>query len=264
MIKPKFLLAVTVAFLLLLVACGGEEATAPAGTAEPEAQPTAARVDPATAATITGTVKFAGSKPRRNRLRMDADAQCAKLHSAPVYSEQVVVNDNGTLRDVFVYVKDGLGGARYPAPSEPVVLDQQGCVYTPHVVGAVANQEIHILNSDPTTHNIHPVPKNNREWNTSMPPGADKLVRKFPRQELMVPIKCNIHPWMRSYVGVLDHPFFAVSGADGSFEITGLPPGEYTLAAWQEKYGTAEQQVTVGAKETKSVEFQFSPSGAGD
>ena len=263
MTKRKLLIAAIPALLLLLVACGGEEATAPTETAEPEAQPTVAQVDPATAATITGTVKFAGSKPRQRRIRMDADAQCANLHQGAVYSEQVVVNDNGTLRNVFVYVKEGLSG-RYPAPSEPVVLDQQGCVYTPHVVGAVVNQEIHILNSDPTTHNIHPVPKNNREWNTSMPPGANKLVRKFPRQELMIPIKCNIHPWMRSYVGVLEHPFFAVSGADGGFEITGLPPGEYTIAAWQEKYGTVEQKVTVGAKESKSVEFEFSPSSAGD
>ncbi|MBI2956203.1 MAG: carboxypeptidase regulatory-like domain-containing protein, partial [Acidobacteria bacterium] len=121
-----------------------------------------------------------------------------------------------------------------------------------------------VLNSDQTTHNIHPVPSVNREWNRSQPPGADKLVEKFAREEVAIPVKCNIHPWMRSYLAVVKHPFFAVTAADGSFEIKGLPPGNYTLAAWHEKYGELTQQVTVAAKETKTVEFTFSPSGAGD
>jgi hypothetical protein len=165
---------------------------------------------------------------------------------------------------VFVYVKDGPGNRAFPPKKEQVELDQQGCVYHPHVVGVMTNQELVILNGDQTTHNIHPVPTVNREWNRSMPPGGDKLVESFPREEIMIPVKCNIHPWMRSYIGVLKHPFFAVTGEDGSFNISGLPPGDYTLAAWHEKYGTLEQKVTVGPKETKEVAFTYSASGAGD
>ncbi len=256
----KFLFGFTILLLAVLAGCGREEAPAPQQQA---ATPAAAPVDPATAATITGTVKFQGSAPQRNRLRMDADAACAAIHRGhPVLAEEVVVNDNGTLRWVFIYVKGGPGNRAFPAPKQPVVLDQKGCVYSPHVVGVVASQEVHILNSDTTTHNIHPVPANNREWNRSMPPGADKLVESFPREEIMIPVKCNIHPWMRSYIGVLKHPFFAVSGEDGSFSISGLPAGDYTIAAWHEKYGTQESKVTVAAKESKAIEFTFSASGA--
>jgi plastocyanin len=257
------LFASTVLFLLVLAGCATEEAPPEQAAAPPAAAPAPA-VDPATAATITGTVKFDGAAPRRNRLRMDADAACTKMHSEPVLSQETVVNDNGTLRWAFVYVKAGPGNRAFPAPKEPVVIDQQGCVYGPHVVGAQINQEIHILNSDETTHNIHPVPTVNREWNKSMPPGAENLVESFAREEIMIPVKCNIHPWMRSYIGVLQHPFFAVTGEDGSFSISGLPPGDYTLAAWHEKLGTVEQQVSVGASESKEAEFTFSAGGAGD
>jgi hypothetical protein len=260
-ISRNVLVGLTVVLLLVLVGCAREE-TAPAEEAAPTAE-VATPVDPATAASVTGKVVFQGTAPRRNRLRMDADAACAKLHAGPVLSQEVVVNDNGTLRSVFVYVKEGPGNRPFPTPSQPVVLDQQGCMYQPHVVGVMTNQEIHILNSDDTTHNIHPVPNNNREWNRSMAPGTDKLVESFPREELLIPVKCNIHPWMRSYVGVLKHPFFAVTGEDGSFSISGLPPGDYTLAAWHEKYATVEQQVTLGPQESKEVEFAFS-AGGGD
>ena len=260
----KLTVSLLVLLLLVLVGCAREE-TKPAETPAPTTAQTAPPVDPATAATITGKVTFQGTAPKANRLRMDADAACTKMHASPVLSQEVVVNDNGTLRWVFVYVKEGPGNRPFPTKKEPVVLDQKGCLYEPHVVGAMVNQEVQILNSDQTTHNIHPVPANNREWNRSMPPGSDKLVDSFAREEVMIPVKCNIHPWMRSYIGVLKHPFFAVTGADGSFTISGLPPGDYTLAAWQEKYGTVEQKVTVGAKESKEVEFTFSPSsGAGD
>jgi len=145
-----------------------------------------------------------------------------------------------------------------------VHLDQKGCVYTPHVVGVMANQEVHIANSDQTTHNIHPVPKINREWNESQPPGAGALVKTFAREEMAIPVKCNIHPWMRSYIHVFSHPFFAVTGADGSFQIKGLPPGDYTLVVWHEKYGEVEQKVTVAAKESKTVDFTVGPKAGGD
>ena len=265
MTKRKLLGTTSILLVLFLAGCGGAEKPAEEAAKTETAAPAGPAVDPATAATITGKVIYKNGKPKANRIRMDADAACAALHGTPVYSEEVVVNDNGTLRSVFVYVKAGLGNYSFPTPTQPVVLDQKGCLYTPHVVGAQVNQDVKILNSDATTHNIHPVPAVNREWNTSMPPGAEPLVKNFPREELLIPVKCNVHPWMKSYLGVLKHPFFAVTGPDGTFTIKGLPPGSYTIAAWQEKFGTVEQQVTVGAKETKSVDFTISPpAGAGD
>lgn len=259
----KFLLVVTISLLFILGACKkeAEEARTEEGTA-PEAAPAAA-IDPATAATVTGKVVFQGTAPKGKPIRMDAEPSCVKQHAAPVRSQEVVVNDNGTLRYVFVYVKQGLGDRTFPAPKEPAILDQKGCLYIPHVAGLQVGQELHVLNSDPTTHNIHPVPKSNREWNESMPPGVGKLVKTFPREELAIPVKCNVHPWMKSYVSVLKHPFFAVTGSAGTFEIKGLPPGEYVIEAWHEKYGMVEQKVSLAAKESKTVEFVFK-SSAGD
>lgn len=262
--KKILLCATLIATLFLLAGCSREAEQPTAGTPAPAAQPAAPAVDPATAATITGKVLFKDGQPQRTRLRMDADAACARLHSSAVYTQDLVLNDNGTLRYAFVYVKDGPGARAFPAPKEPVVLDQKGCMYEPHVIGVVVGQEIQIANSDPTTHNIHPVPTTNREWNQSQPPGADKLVQSFAREEMAIPVKCNIHPWMRSYVHVMKHPYFAVTGTDGSFEIKGLPPGDYTIAVWQEKFGTQEQKVTVAAKESKAIEFSFPAAAGGD
>ncbi len=261
-ITRKFLLALFVLAALLSVSCAREE-TKPAATA-PTTAPAAPAVDMASAATITGKVLYKDGKPTLARLRMDADAACSRLHSEPVYSRELVVNDNGTLRWVFVYVKEGPGNQSFPAPKQAVVLDQKGCMYEPHVIGLVVGQELNVTNSDQTTHNIHPVPTTNREWNKSQPPGSDKLVESFAREEETIPVKCNIHPWMRSYIHVLKHPFFATTGADGSFEIKGLPPGDYTIVAWQEKLGKLEQKVTVGPKESKAVEFTFTPKAGGD
>jgi plastocyanin len=244
--------------ILFLVACGGggEQKPTETGEAPPAEAPAGpvTTVDPATAATVTGKVSFEGEQPKPRQIRMDAEASCAGLHKEPVYGEELVVN-NGALQYVFVYVKDGLGDKTFAKPTEPVVLDQKGCLYTPHMIGLQAGQTLKILNSDPTTHNIHPVPANNREWNTSMSPGGAALERTFPREEVMIPVKCNVHPWMKSYIGVLKHPFFAVTGKDGTFEIKGLPPGEYTVEAWHEKLGATTQKVTLAAKDSKAVDF---------
>jgi plastocyanin len=244
---------------LSLVACGGGGEQKPADSAESKpAESTPAgpvtTVDPTTAATITGKVSFDGEKPKPRQIRMDAEAACAALHKEPVYGEEVVVND-GALQYVFVYVKEGLGGKTFAPRTEQVVLDQKGCVYTPHMIGVQVGQTVKILNSDPTTHNIHPVPANNREWNTSMSPGGAPLERTFAREEVMVPVKCNVHPWMKSYIGVLKHPFFAVTAKDGTFEIKGLPPGDYTIEAWHERLGATTQKVTLAAKDSKALDF---------
>ena len=246
-------------FLALAVAgCGGGQPAAeqPAGDAAPAA-PAAAPIDPATVATITGKVAFTGQAPPRVRIRMDAVPACTQASPDPAYVQEVVVNDNNTLQNVFVYVKEGLGDRSFPAPAPEVGLDQRGCMYNPHVLGLVVGQKLRIKNSDPTNHNIHPLPKENREWNQSMPPGSADLVQEFARPEIMIPVKCNVHPWMITYIGVQRHPFFAVTGADGSFEIKGLPPGNYVIEAWHEKFGTLQQNVTVGASETKQVDFSI-------
>lgn len=249
---PTFFAA---ALLLAAAGCGGSEQ--PAEKAEaPKAAP-AVTVDPATAATITGSVKLDGTAPRARRINMAAEQSCAATHgSKPPMTEEVVTGEGNTLANVVVYVKSGLSGAA-PAASGTVEIDQIGCVYVPHVVAVQTNQNISIKNSDKTTHNIHPTPAVNREWNESQPQGAPPLNKTFAREEIAIPVKCNVHPWMKSYIAVIGHPYFAVSDTSGAFTIKNLPPGSYTLEAWHEKYGTQTMQVTVAAKESKTADFTF-------
>ena len=206
---------------------------------------------------ISGKVSFQGKAPKFPPIQMDADAVCASLHKSKVFPEAVVANDNGTLRNVFVYVKTGLEGKSFAVPDQPVVLDQKGCMYAPHVLGIQAGQNLKVVTSDKTTHNIHPLPNVNPGWNVSQPPGADAIIKSFSRPEVSIPVKCNQHPWMRAYIHVLRHPFYAVSGEDGSFEIKGLPPGKYEIEAVHEQYGATTQQVTVPAKGSAPVEFAY-------
>jgi plastocyanin len=234
---------------VLAAACGETQETA--GPPPPVENP----VDPATAGSIAGRVTFAGAAPQLPALRMDSDPSCAQQGGAP--NESVVVGADGALQNVFVYVKDGLGSLRFPVPSTAVVLDQKGCRYVPHVLGAQVGQAVEVLNSDPTLHNVHAVPTTNREFNTGQPIPGMKHTHRFTAREVMVPFKCDVHPWMHAYIGVLDHPFFAVTSADGSFDLQGLPPGTYTVEAWHERLGTQAHMVTIGSKESGSVTFSF-------
>ncbi len=256
--KTRIWVALFIATGAVWTSCARREEPARTEEAAPAAAPAASPVvDPATAATVTGKVLFAGTRPVMRPISMDAVPACARQHAAAPRSEEVIVNENGTLRNVFVRVKAGLPTAQWPVPSEPVVLDQHTCIYKPRVIGVMTNQTIKILNSDPTNHNIHPLPKINREWNESQPPGGEPKLKTFAREEIMIPVKCNVHPWMRAYIGVVSHPFFSVTGTDGTFTIKGLPPGEYTLEAWHERYGTQELKVTVAPKETKTADFTY-------
>jgi hypothetical protein len=248
--------------LALTAACSGskndtsnvsEEKSAPA---EKTWQPTGDE------GSITGKVSFQGPAPKFSPISMDADSVCASKHKGAVYPEAVVVNDNGTLRNVFVYVKTGLEGKAFAVPDQPVTLDQNGCQYIPHVLGIQARQNLKVVTSDNTTHNIHPMPNVNREWNVSQPPGADPIVKNFSRPEVSIPVKCNQHPWMKAWIHVVNHPFYAVSGKDGAFEIKGLPPGKYDIEAVQEQYGAMTQTVTVPAKGSAPVEFTYKPQQA--
>lgn len=253
--KTFSLLMVSLLLLALFASGCGKKEEAPA--TQETAQKPATPIDPATAATLTGKISFTGTKPTPKVIHMEAEPACMSANSGPVYTQTLEVNSNGTLKDVFVAVTDGLGNRSFETPNTPLVLDQKGCIYHPHVIGLMAGQELQILNNDNTTHNIHPMPKENPEWNTSMPPKAQPLEKKFNRPEMMIPVKCNVHPWMKAYLGVMKHPYFAVTGDDGSFKIGNLPPGDYTLTVWQEKLGTQTLKVTVGPKETKTADFTF-------
>jgi plastocyanin len=207
-------------------------------------------------ATISGTVKYQGAALPPAKIQMVGDPNCTKGGTSTARSEEVVTDSGGDLANVVVYVSDGLGDRTFDPPTQPAVLEQKGCLYEPHVVAMRAGQTLKVTNADSTTHNIHPTPVNNREWNKSQAPGVS-IEETFARQEVSVPVKCNVHPWMKSYVAVLKNPYFAVSEKNGSFEIKDLPPGTYTLQAWHEKLGTRTQQITVGANETKKLEFDF-------
>lgn len=202
------------------------------------------------AATLSGSVQFEGTAPESKVVDMGADPTCKSAHSGPVYMEDVLVNENGTLKNVFVYVKEGLEGQTFEKPKEKVVLDQLGCRYTPRVFGLQVGQKLEILNTDPTLHNVHGMPKNSKEFNLGMPIKGMKLKRTFDTPEVMVKFKCDVHPWMRAYAGVLPHPFYAVTGDDGSFEIKDLPDGDYVVEVWHEKYGTKSQEISISGAAT--------------
>ena len=208
------------------------------------------------ASSLKGEVKFDGPTPKLSRIDMSADPLCAKAHPTPVTTEEIVVGANGGLANVVVYVSDGLTSHTFEPPQQPAVFEQKGCQYKPHVLAMQANQKLDIVNSDETTHNIHPSPNNNREWNMTQPHGTP-LEQTFAREEVAIPVKCNVHPWMRGYIAVLKHPYFAVTDKNGSFDLKDLPPGTYTITAWQEKLGTLTQKVTIQAGEAQTLNFTF-------
>ncbi|MDB5035567.1 MAG: hypothetical protein JWQ98_2808 [Chlorobi bacterium] len=217
----------------------------------------AAVVDTVNGATVTGKILFTGTAPAQVPIKQESDPVCAAKASEekPEVTQEVVIND-GKLANVFVYISKGIDGT-YAPPAQAAMLDQQGCRYHPHVLGVVAGQKIQFRNSDATLHNIHPVPKNNASFNLAQASVGKVDEKMFDKPEVMIPISCDVHGWMRSYVGVLNHPFFSVSGSDGSFSIKGLPPGTYTITAWHEKFGEQTQEVTVKAKETKDISIAY-------
>ena len=239
--------------MLAAVACG-ESQPSPAPTAESAAAP--APTDAADGpGTIVGAVTFSGTPPKPRPLPRDADPQCVPEPGAT--SELLVVGPGNGLKNVFVYVKDGLGSRRYAVPAAPVSLDQKGCRYVPHVFGAQVGQTVLVSNSDPLIHNVHAVPKNNREFNFGQPAKTPPVSRVFEQAEIGLPFRCDVHGWMNAYVNVVPHPFFAVSKDDGSFEIKGLPAGSYTLELWHERLGTQTLPVTVEAAAPAKVTASF-------
>jgi plastocyanin len=207
-------------------------------------------------ASIHGTVHFEGKVPAAKPISMAADPVCAKQHPSPILAQEVMTDSKGDLQNVIVFVSSGLAESTFEPPQQPAVVEQRGCMYSPHVMAVRANQKLEVVNDDATSHNIHPTPTNNREWNKAEPPGT-KMEETFAREEVAIPVKCNVHPWMRGYIAVFKHPFFAVTRHDGQFDLSNLPPGTYTIKAWHEKLGTATQSVTIGANEMKEIQFVF-------
>jgi hypothetical protein len=238
------LLAVT-----LLEACGRGD-----GACRTRVTPTP--LDPATTGTITGTVAFAGTPPPMKPVALGGDAACAGQHAGPVLSGDALVHD-GHVENAFVWVKDGLGARTFAVPDSPVTIDQAGCFYRPRVAGAQVCQPIEFVNDDPTLHNVHGMPQRSSAWNFGMPVQGSRRSIRIEQPEVAVPVGCDVHPWMQAYIGVVPHPYFAVTGADGRFALKNVPAGDYVVASWHERFGTREARVAVAAGQTNEVAFRY-------
>lgn len=218
---------------------------------------------PALAGTINGTVTYVGAVPNLKPIAMDADPNCAKKHTTPQPSDVLVLGAGNTMANIFVHVVGGLpAGKTYPAPTTPVTMDQKGCHYEPHVFALQVGQPFRILNSDGILHNVHALPHVNKPFNKAMPAAVTESTATFDKEEGIFQIKCDVHPWMTAWAAVLTNPFFAVTGKDGKFSIPNLEPGTYQIEAWHEKLGVQKATVTVGASDTKTQDFKFSPPAA--
>lgn len=256
--RPAALMAIAA-----MAACGGGGGGSSEGAAEAadDAAPAAAAVDPATVGTISGMANFGGMVPTMDAIDMSAEADCAAAYGADGPMAQNVLVSNGGLANVFVYLSEGVSGA--PAASGSAELDQVNCRYTPHVLGVQSGQDIEISNSDNLLHNINATPTENRGFNISQPRAGITSTQRFAVAEVMVPVRCDVHGWMQAYIGVVDHPYFAVTGADGSYSIANVPAGDYTLTAWHEEFGTMSASVTVTAGGTAAASFDFASEMSG-
>lgn len=212
---------------------------------------------PASAGSVTGKVTYAGKVPTFTPIDMNADATCKAKNPSPVMPEILVLGDQSRMVNVLVSVVTAFPGKTFPAPKEPAVIQQHGCVYQPHVIGMMAGQELLFRNGDGLLHNVHALPVQNRPFNIGMPPTLKEKGRVIDLAEAAFQVKCDVHPWMMAYVAVLSHPFFAVTGSDGTFLIKGLPAGTYEIEAWHEKLGVRKASVTVGEGDSKTLDFTF-------
>lgn len=209
---------------------------------------------------IGGRVRFDGPVPPAAQVRLNADPVCVAIHKGDTAAAEDLVVAGGNLANVFVYIKEGLEKHRFAPPLEPAELRQEGCRFAPHVLGVMVNQDLRIVNHDPTLHNVRCVAEKNPQFNVGQPTKGYEHVKRFASPEVMIRFRCDVHRWMSSYLGVLPHPYFAVTGADGAFNLKSLPPGEYLVEAWHEKLGTQARKVAVGENETKEIGFVFKRS----
>jgi len=205
--------------------------------------------------TLSGTIFLRGKRPRPRIIDMSADPVCEEVSSD--FQTEDVVGHRNSLANVVVFVKsETLDKYLFDKPTSPAVIQHQGCRYVPHVLGLRTGQELMIRNSDPATHNTHPNPKKNDEWNQSQPPGAAPIIKSFNQSEIF-PLKDNQHPWERAYIAVFNHPFFAVSDEFGNYRIENLPAGRYTVTAWHERFGESAVEITLVPGEARDVSFEF-------
>ena len=253
--QHRILWASASAIVFAAAACGGGGSD----EAAPAAPVAVTPVDPATVGSIMGTITLEGTAPAPEQIRMNSDPVCL-TEATDTETEYYVVGDGGAIANVLVHVKEGLEGRTFPPATGTMTINQDGCQYQPHVFGIRVGQTLEILNSDPTLHNIHATPSANDEFNMGQPIEGMRFERTFTEPEIMVPFKCDVHSWMNAWVGVLDHPYFAVTAADGGFDINGLPPGDYVIEAWHERLGTQTQNVTIGEGATAELNFTFAVS----
>jgi len=213
---------------------------------------------PGNSATIKGLVKYEGEVPAFKEIKMDADPICLTHHSTAIFPQTLVLGPAQEMGNVFVHITKNIPKGDYPVPATEVVIDQKGCMYDPHVVGARMGQTVKILNPDGTLHNVHATSKINPEFNVAMPKFRTEITQVFQKEEFMFPMKCDVHPWMTAWVSVMAHPFFSVTKTDGIYTLDNLPAGEYEVTAWHEKLGTQVQTVAVAEGESKDVNFTFS------
>lgn len=236
--------------LILLAGCGRGQSEFDV----PERTPTP--IDPSTTGSVRGTVFYQGPAGEPQVIKIAGNPECSSLQHGPLYSESLRVAD-GRLQNVFVYIKAGLEGKVFAVPREPIIVDNRQCIYVPHVSGAQVYQPVTLVNSDPTLHNVNVIAKNSKSMNIGLPTEGMKRTISFPAEEVMVQMKCDVHPWMKGFVGVVDHPFFAVTDAAGGYLFEGVPAGNYTIAAWHETLGEKETEIVVQAGESVSAEFEY-------
>jgi len=210
------------------------------------------------AAIIFGKIKYEGKVPKFREIKMDADPICLSKHRGKVYPKTLLLNENNMMGNVFIRIKDGIFDEPFEAPKEAVVITQEGCMYTPHVVGLMVGQPLKILNPDGTLHNVHALSKINAEFNLAMPKFRRETQKTFDKAEFMFPIKCDVHPWMSAWISVLDHPYFAITTKNGEFSISGVPKGTFTIEAWHEKLGTQTQRLNITGGGDYHADFTFS------
>ncbi len=248
LLPTKFL---SLLLILLLAGCG-QNGSQPANSVQTVTPP----IDVAQAATIKGVVRFEGAVPKARKLRISGNPECSMLAHGDLFSEDLLA-ENGLLQNAIVYIKEGLEGYQFPIPKESVLLDQKGCMFIPHVIAIQKYQQIELLNSDPTLHNVNARAKNSRGFNIGFPSKGMRRMSTLKESEVAVPIRCDLHPWMKGYIGVFDHPYFAVTQADGSFSFSPLPAGKYVVEVWHEKLGAQSQVLEVQPQETQEADFVF-------
>lgn len=252
LLAPVLVAAVAVTSLWS-AGCG--TSSTPSDSAPPAAVPQGKRVDPATAGSVSGKVTLTGPAPAPEVLRIAADQTCIQAMGSNAISDAIKIGPDGAIQNAFVYIKDTLADYTFDVPTSPVVLDQVGCRYTPRVFGVRVGQPLEMVNSDATLHNVHAMPMVNQEFNRGMPQQNSRMTQIFTAPEQMVRFKCDLHSWMTAWGGIMSHPFFAVTGPDGSFSLKGVPPGEYELVVWHEKLGSATEKIQIGTSQAVSQNF---------